>query len=518
MRRYLWVGLLLAFLFPAATLEVERTELEPWIDADIEFRNYEGPHDDIQSREDIIGIGTALGAQFVAEPATFRYFDRYSVIHAVDPEDPEGLDADIFLILPAARVDHIDNVRRVVAAYLSAAYQYSDTDAALLSRYITIYNAVFRGTPEFFQERYKKIVMDNLTPEHVGLSTLYSDWPGGTEMVIPLGRGAAPGRLGAVTPTELLDPDVTERLREDPERELDTRRDMVDLVERTIDEETAAISERRQELESEKEEITRREREPESGPDRADREQTETDQTEQDDEREEITQRREALEREEAELERREQDLRDMTEAVTGERERIAEDIARVMDEEEEEEEEEEQEHEPETPPDDAISAETVRSPETGVYIIVDRQEDPRGRLVIINTETGEILQRSDVRTIRGRRLVVLGEHRVAVVEVSANEARLVEFHSDTLEETRSSRHVVAPQSFLSHQPEMSGIFAVVRIENSWRIGRFTESLELAAHSVESVHPGTAFLFTGESVVVQSDDDRVITLSLDDLQ
>ena len=44
-------------------LEIDRDELQDALDADIEFQNYEGPVEQIDSREAIRGIGRALAAK-----------------------------------------------------------------------------------------------------------------------------------------------------------------------------------------------------------------------------------------------------------------------------------------------------------------------------------------------------------------------------------------------------------------------------------------------------------------------
>ena len=162
--------------------ETETENLE-----DVEFINYTGPNDVIDSVSAIRAIGAELGNQIVQEEASsLGNRDRYSVVHAVNEEDPAKLDADVFFIGKNASVDHITNLRRIISAYIEAAYFYNEEEADNLAVYITAYNAVYRGRYEVFQAKYKSLVMENLTNEDCGLSKNYAEWPGHSQIVIPL--------------------------------------------------------------------------------------------------------------------------------------------------------------------------------------------------------------------------------------------------------------------------------------------------------------------------------------------
>ena len=78
-------------------------------------------------------------------PGTSGSQNLYYVIHAVDPNTKEKLDADILIIGENAQVDHVQNLRRILSSYLSSAYDYSRQDADTLAHFITVYNAVYRS-------------------------------------------------------------------------------------------------------------------------------------------------------------------------------------------------------------------------------------------------------------------------------------------------------------------------------------------------------------------------------------
>jgi hypothetical protein len=129
----------------------------------------------------------------------------------VSDADAGKFDADIFGLGVDVAVDNIVYLRLIIQGYLEGAYGYSRANAALLARYVTIYNAVFRGDMSYFDSKYKRPVMGNLVRERAGLSIRFDEWPGQTLMVIPLGPASA-GPLNAVSTIPLTDPRVIEEV------------------------------------------------------------------------------------------------------------------------------------------------------------------------------------------------------------------------------------------------------------------------------------------------------------------
>ena len=228
------VAALLAIALTAAALEVNEPEIESVGGQTVQFENYTGPHTVIDTRAAIKGIGTRLGndvAANVNETGFYRRNEKYSVIHAVDTEETGKLDADILIINASATVDHIRNLRWIIGAYLTAAYGYSDEDASTVATFVTVYNAVYRGQLDVYRAKYKTVVTQNLTEEKCGLSTKWSDWPGNSQIVIPLSDLS--GGLSTVDTSTISEKDVIESLREnEDDKGIDDRKQMVDIKER----------------------------------------------------------------------------------------------------------------------------------------------------------------------------------------------------------------------------------------------------------------------------------------------
>ncbi|MBQ4379344.1 MAG: hypothetical protein II821_09150 [Treponema sp.] len=223
-------------LSAVSAISVDRNEIESAEGKEVVFRNYSGPHSVINTIEQIRAIGAELGNQVKDNPnkiGTIGNSNRYAVIHAIDPTTKEKFDADIFIIGRGATVDHITNLRRIIGAYLVSAYGYSYKDAETIATFVTVYNAVYRKNLDYFQTKYKNIVTEKLSASIVGLSTDYEEWPGKTQIVIPLSD--LNGGLSTVDTSLISDKEVIKSMQDEDDKGVDTRKDMVDIKEREAD-------------------------------------------------------------------------------------------------------------------------------------------------------------------------------------------------------------------------------------------------------------------------------------------
>jgi len=231
----------------ASALDIAKSEIESTQNKDIVFVNYEGPQNIVQSLAEITGIGRALGSQ-IAAGSTRTAPGRYQVIRAVDPAVPQGFDADILVLGADAGVDHIRNLRWIIAGYLETAWGYSEKDAFTLATFVTVYNAVYRGDMAYISSKYKPVVQKELTAQDAGLALVYSEWPGKSRIIIPLGVAPAPGKLGAVDTSAVGSPQVTESLRAQSDKGIPERQAMTGLKEREAAQKQAEVDKQKAEL------------------------------------------------------------------------------------------------------------------------------------------------------------------------------------------------------------------------------------------------------------------------------
>jgi hypothetical protein len=225
--------ILLPFMFHA--LDVDVDELQSQDDHEIEYFNYSGEHEFFNTAEEIFSIGIELDKDRRFDGAEGSYGNKYSILRIPPQRGTESRGADILYLFSDSRVDHIDNIRRILTGYLMEAFAYSQGQAFEIARQITIYNTVLRGRIDYFSSRYSQEVVQTLRAEQVGLARSYSEWAGSSSIVIPVvytdsrGSGAGAREPGTAVSPESTDesPGRTETIG--TESEADSRAERGDL-------------------------------------------------------------------------------------------------------------------------------------------------------------------------------------------------------------------------------------------------------------------------------------------------
>uniref|UniRef100_A0A7C3EGT5 P83100 family protein n=1 Tax=Gracilinema caldarium TaxID=215591 RepID=A0A7C3EGT5_9SPIR len=516
-------------------LEVDKAELESTRNSNILFINYEGPHARIETREDIRGIGYALGRAIKAGALRAGATNRYFAIHSVETNKTQ-LDADIFGLGVDVGVDHIKNVRLILQGYLEGAYDYSPSDAALLAQFITIYNAVYRGNWDYFTTRYAPKVVSELTKEKAGLSIRFDEWPGKALILIPLATGKA-GSLSAIDTSRITEKPVIEQLKKDENLGLDARKDMVDLKEReaqeakqtaqvqkeAIAQEEARIAAEKAALEAEKaklaEEKARAEQAEaekaaaqktagtataaaggtqgtEGAPEKAPTAQElaakeEAIQTQE----KAIAQKEEALQTQKQEAAAAEARAAQKEQEAKAERAEIAKDQQQVIKEQE--------------------AAKT--DPEGILGISLLQNTNALGRLVLVNPTNGKALKQSTLNTVNSRAMIVLADKIIAIAGQAqgSGAVRLVQIDPKSLEMLKQGEVDIATSSLLWTQGQ--DIYALASSSGKLNLARFDQDLKLLSKSDIEVHPFASVLFYGETLLTQKGDGTPVLLNSKDL-
>lgn len=202
--------------------EVAEKELERYDDRAIEYVNYTGKHEFFNTAEEIRNIGRAL-SQAASEEGESVFAGKYTLRRIAPPEDGRAFGADMLTFRPEARVDHIDNVRRILDGYLMESFGYPLSEARKLSEAITLYNTHLQGRIDYFSERYTAEVAGMLREESIGLSKYYSEWAGATNILVPL---TTADKAPALRPSETTETVPEERTMpgDRTEAEEETRR------------------------------------------------------------------------------------------------------------------------------------------------------------------------------------------------------------------------------------------------------------------------------------------------------
>jgi hypothetical protein len=507
-KRIVLALLALSIALPSFAQNVDEGELESVAGRTIEFINYVGPYARIDSAEDIRAIGRSLGLAVRGGAGRSGELGRYYVIHAVDPSVPAGLDADILILGEGARVDHIRNLRRIIAGYLEGAYAYSAADADTLAVFITIYNAVYRGDLGYFGAKYKPVVTRELGATNAGLALRWDEWAGRSRIVIPLTSRAAPGVIGSVDSTPITDKPTVESLKkEDPQAAIEERRDVVDIKERDVEQEKAAIEEERQRIAAQEESLAdeKAEREAQAAAERTDaardgqaeqgpgQEASLVTSEEAKAEEEAIAQKEAAIEAQKEELAKREESVAAKEEEIAADRQAIAQDQKEAI----------------------AGEVQSAAQREAAGVVLFELMDpnQPLARIVLVDIKTGETLRKSELNTIRTATVVDLGGAYAAVAGQATGTGgavRLVRVEkADYAKVIQGADDVFADTQLWKFG---SSLYAVTKKGSGWAIGRFDPAtLELKASSA----PVSRYTFLTEhdgKLVAQKPDSGFLIL------
>ncbi len=478
-------------------VQIDREELASTGNQDIDFINYVGPHEFLNTLEQIRNIGRSLGSQI--EPALSREAainGKYRVRHIVSPEITEGLDADVFILEENAAVDHVVNLRHIIAGFLEETYGYPGRDAWLLAEFITYYNAVHRGNLSVVQERYKAPVGRVLSTARIGLDTHYSNWPGQTQMLIPLRGGGI--QNPKIDTGALSEDEVIENLREKEDMGLKPREEMVELREKELDKEQEELDKKREELEKKDEQISEnlkklQEKEDEGAMTPAESEK-----------KKELEAEKEALREEKRTVDEEQEKIDERTDDVMDMRADIAEDknkqLAKLDTTEK-------------RPPE-------IESTRSIWFLTVDNEGNgiPYGRVVKHNIEAGENMAVSDVTSVRGRSIVLLPDTLIVIAGKSSDttQVKLMLLDKNSLETKKEGSHEVFPGSLITVHDR--SIYLITSENNEWRLGKFNLELERIAISPVAVEPWSSIFIDRTDLYVQDSDGGILQLSSSTLE
>ncbi len=534
---------LIMVVFSGFAIEVDKPEIDSVKNKTIEFINYTGPHDAVDSADTIRGIGSNLAGAVKSGRA--GDMNRYSVIHCVDPAVKEGLDADIFIIGKNAGVDHINNVRLIIAGYLKAAYGYSDKDAATLAHFVTIYNAVYRKNMDFFNQKYKQVVTKNLTKEKAGLALRYDEWPGQTQIVIPLTDQKYAGTISSVDTTSISDKKVVEKMREDKGKDLEKRKEMVDLKERESEEATKRAEVAKKEADVKQKEADKQKKEADTKQKAAEKQKKETEQKQKEAKKAEekaattgkpedkkvAEEKKKEAEKSQKETEKKTEEAKKAKETAD-EKQKKADEAKKEVKEEEkmaEKKTEEAQTDRKDIASDtqkiieekkaekkaegDAAIASSI--PGYGLKVVDDSKM--LSELVLLDLKTEEELRTSGINTIRGRNLHIVGKNLMAIAGTKSGNAviALVLIDAKSLEIVKQSQENIAGESVLIKNG--NDYYAVIDNNGKYFIGRYNDKLELQAKSAVEVLPYTPITIGDKGLLVQDSKNNIRLLKLTDL-
>jgi hypothetical protein len=511
-------------------LKPDEAEIQSAGSSGVEFVNYEGPQPRIDSLSAIKGIGTDMGRALSGAAGRSGSALRYQVIRAVDPSVKEGLDADIIVLGRDAQVDHIRNLRWIIAGYLVQSWGYSEKDAYTLAVFVTVYNAVHRGDLKYFASKYKPVVQKELSAENAGLALRWSEWPGKTRIVVPLGSGAVKGKLGAVDTGAVSGKEVTEGFRAQPDKGVADRQALVDIKEREAEQKQAEVDKQKADLAAAEKKLAEDKAKAE-----ADRAALEKEKTAAGGAAPGAADQGAAaggaaaagaaptadLATKEAAVKAEEAKVAAAEAEVAAKKEEVAKSEAAV----EAKQAEAAGERKDITTDQKAVIAAEVaakgRSEAAGVFLILVA-DDPGhlGQIAFIDSDTGAPIRRSRINTLHLRSLAELPDAFAAVsgLEGKPGGAKLVKLDKASLESVAEAKAEMYPESAVL--VDGASLYAIVKAaDGKYYPARFsTAELKEEARSAVAVMPHTQLGRVGSGIAVQTPSGAFAVLKADSLE
>ncbi|TGM74164.1 hypothetical protein EHR01_11695 [Leptospira mtsangambouensis] len=174
-------------------------------------------------------------------------------IQRILPGADGKLGADILTLSESQSFDHVNSIVRIIASYVEKSFQYKVGNAETLAQYILYYNATHRKDSKFFTKKYTEGVIAATSPDKLGIDTVYKNWPGKTQIIIPI-EGNILKDSGKDLTTDELEKDVNKTVK-DKEKDPATKQKMEDEAKKMDKLQTDKIKEEKKVLQDKKQEV-----------------------------------------------------------------------------------------------------------------------------------------------------------------------------------------------------------------------------------------------------------------------
>ncbi|TGM61357.1 P83/100 family protein [Leptospira vanthielii] len=174
-------------------------------------------------------------------------------IQRVLPGADGKLGADILSLSESQSFDHVNSIARIIASYVEKSFQYKVGNAETLAQYILYYNATHRKDSKFFTKKYTEGVISATASDKLGIDTVYKNWPGKTQIIIPI-EGNILKDSGKDLTTDELEKDVNKTVK-DKEKDPATKQKMEDEAKKMDKLQTDKLKDEKKVLQDKKQEV-----------------------------------------------------------------------------------------------------------------------------------------------------------------------------------------------------------------------------------------------------------------------
>lgn len=207
-----------------------------------------------KASDDIIQENTEIGRKLAETLAKENTATVDGVkIQRVLPGADGKLGADILYLSETQSFDHVNSIARIIASYVEKSFQYKVGNAETLAQYILYYNATHRKDSKFFTKKYTEGVIAATSADKLGIDTVYKNWPGKTQIIIPI-EGNILKDNGKDLTTDELEKDVNKTVK-DKEKDPATKQKMEDEAKKMDKLQTDKLKDEKKVLQDKKQEV-----------------------------------------------------------------------------------------------------------------------------------------------------------------------------------------------------------------------------------------------------------------------
>lgn len=207
-----------------------------------------------KASDDIIQENTEIGRKLAETLAKENTATVDGVkIQRILPGADGKLGADILYLSETQSFDHVNSIARIIASYVEKSFQYKVGNAETLAQYILYYNATHRKDSKFFTKKYTEGVISATASDKLGIDTVYKNWPGKTQIIIPI-EGNILKDNGKDLTTDELEKDVNKTVK-DKEKDPATKQKMEDEAKKMDKLQTDKLKDEKKVLQDKKQEV-----------------------------------------------------------------------------------------------------------------------------------------------------------------------------------------------------------------------------------------------------------------------
>lgn len=213
-----------------------------------------------KASDDIIQENTEIGRKLAETLAKENTATVDGVkIQRILPGEDGKLGADILFLSESQSFDHVNSIARIIASYVEKSFQYKVGNAETLAQYILYYNATHRKDSKFFTKKYTEGVIAATSSDKLGIDTVYKNWPGKTQIIIPI-EGNILKDSGKDLTTDELEKDVNKTVK-DKEKDPATKQKMEDEAKKMDKLQTDKLKDEKKVLQDKKQEVANEQKE-----------------------------------------------------------------------------------------------------------------------------------------------------------------------------------------------------------------------------------------------------------------